>query len=119
MPSGPPSSSAGPSRYTAYVTPNIQESDQTFPLPRDGYIPSASPFLTFHDQAQPLPSLDFPPAHWEAAFRVFLETLGFRETLTGLNMDILTMNPEWERQVLPGAIKEISESLNKVCCSGR
>lgn len=51
----------------------------------------------------PTPELELPP-HWDVALTAFLKRAGLTQALSGFKLDILTMNPDWERVEIPKAL---------------
>ena len=56
------------------------------------------------------------PRHWDAALKTFFLAVGLSQCLAGLEADILVMNPEWERKVVPEALCDLQSSIS-VCPS--
>lgn len=54
------------------------------------------------------------PRHWDAALKAFCLAVGLSQCLAGLEADILVMNPDWERRVVPEALRDFHSSIS-VC----
>ena len=54
------------------------------------------------------------PRHWDAALKAFFLAVGFSQCLAGLEADILVMNPDWERKVVPDALRDLQSGIS-VC----
>jgi hypothetical protein len=54
------------------------------------------------------------PRHWDAALKAFFVAVGLSQCLAGLEADILVMNPDWERKVVPDALRDLQSSIS-VC----
>ena len=54
------------------------------------------------------------PRYWDAALKAFCLAVGLSQCLAGLEADILVMNPDWEKKVLPEALRELHSSIS-VC----
>jgi hypothetical protein len=54
------------------------------------------------------------PRHWDAALKTFFLAVGLSQCLAGLEADILVMNPDWERKVVPNALLDLQSSVS-VC----
>jgi hypothetical protein len=54
------------------------------------------------------------PRHWDAALKLFFLAVGLSQCLAGLEADILVMNPDWERKVVPEALRDLQASIS-VC----
>jgi hypothetical protein len=60
------------------------------------------------------------PRHWDAALKTFFLSVGLSQSLAGLEADILVMNPDWERKVVPEALSDLQSSISvcpKLCLS--
>lgn len=91
------SSPARPSAHTSTQKPSTKRKAR----PR---TPSPSP-----------PPKDFP-RHWDAALKAFFLAMGLSQCLAGLATDILVINPDWERKVVPGALRDLQSSIS-VCAT--
>ncbi|KAI0829824.1 hypothetical protein BC628DRAFT_1358907 [Trametes gibbosa] len=63
----------------------------------------------------PLPSA--PPKYhkdWDAVIKAFLSVIGFSQTLSGFEADMLVLNPEHERKKIPSALGELMKDLMKL-----
>jgi hypothetical protein len=56
------------------------------------------------------------PRHWDAALKTFFLAVGLSQCLAGLEADILVMNPDWEKNVVPEALRDLQSSIS-VCPS--
>ena len=54
------------------------------------------------------------PRYWDAALKAFCLAVGLSQCLAGLEADILVMNPDWEKKVVPEALRELHSSIS-VC----
>ena len=59
------------------------------------------------------PPKDFP-RHWDVALKAFFLAVGLSQCLAGLEADILVMNPDWERKVVPEALGDLQSNIS-VC----
>ncbi|KAF8210674.1 hypothetical protein K438DRAFT_1810136 [Mycena galopus ATCC 62051] len=74
-------------------------------------------------QPQTVPSLPPPPPprpptppppkyrHWDRIIKEFLARLGLKQALTGLEADILVMNPDFERASVPNALVDLLQGI--------
>ncbi len=62
----------------------------------------------------PSPPPNELPRHWDAALKAFFLAVGLSQCLAGLEADILVMNPDWERKVVPDALRDLQSSIS-VC----
>ncbi|KAK7473100.1 hypothetical protein VKT23_001200 [Stygiomarasmius scandens] len=64
------------------------------------------------------PSLPPPPSpyveHWDTAVKVFLEKLGLTQALRGFELDMLTMNEEHERTIVPDALDKLVKNIEEL-----
>ena len=90
-----------------YTPTQFQPSIQPTPAP---HPPQPKPAI----QPSPSPSPPPPelPRHWDTALKHFLTRLGLTQTLRGFELDMLVMNPDHERSVVPGAIKDLLQNLS-------
>ena len=63
--------------------------------------------------AQPslAPSATDNPREWSAVIRDFLSAAGLAQAVHGFDADMVMMNPSFERDVLPGALDDLLDSL--------
>ena len=54
------------------------------------------------------------PRHWDAALKAFFLAVGLSQCLAGLEADIIVMNPDWERKVVPDSLRDLQSSIS-VC----
>jgi hypothetical protein len=59
----------------------------------------------------PSPSSKEFPRHWDAALKAFFLAVGLSQCLAGLDADILVMNPDWEKKVVPEALRDLQASI--------
>ena len=57
------------------------------------------------------------PRDWDAALKAFFLAVGLSQCLAGLEADILVMNPDWEKKVVPEALRDLQSSIS-VCLTG-
>jgi hypothetical protein len=64
----------------------------------------------------PTPSPSPPPPesyrHWDEVIVSFLTKLGLTQAAAGFEADILVMNPEWEQNKVPAALKELCMNIS-------
>ena len=58
------------------------------------------------------------PRHWDAALKAFFLAVGLSQCLAGLEADILVMNPDWEKKIVPDALRDLQSSIS-VCLTGQ
>lgn len=63
--------------------------------------------------AQPSPALSGTdnPKEWNAVIRDFLSAAGLTQAARGFDADMVIMNPGFERDVVPGALNDLLDSL--------
>lgn len=91
-----------PSAYT-WSIPGYQPP----PIPTTGYMQQRKP-------PTPTPSPSPPPEiylHWDEALKAFLTRIGFSQALRGFEADMLVMNPKFEADTVPSAIKNLTTNL--------
>ncbi|KAI6166048.1 hypothetical protein EDD17DRAFT_1550402 [Pisolithus thermaeus] len=49
--------------------------------------------------------------HWDEVIRAFLKKVGLSQALKGFEDDMVVMNEDWERKVVPGAIGELVRDM--------
>ncbi|KAI6121819.1 hypothetical protein F5141DRAFT_1092528 [Pisolithus sp. B1] len=49
--------------------------------------------------------------HWDEVIRAFLKKVGLSQALKGFEDDMIVMNEDWERKVVPGAIGELVRDM--------
>ncbi|KAI9507908.1 hypothetical protein F5148DRAFT_1200983 [Russula earlei] len=54
------------------------------------------------------------PRHWDAALKAFFLAVGLSQCLAGLEADILVMNPDWERKVVPTALSNLQSDISRL-----
>ena len=63
----------------------------------------------------PTPTPSPPPPefhrHWDSVIVSFLSSLGLSQALRGFENDMLVVNEDWERQMVPKAIGELMKDL--------
>jgi hypothetical protein len=84
--------------------PSAQLPRQKAPAKRKARSPTPSPSP---------PPKEFP-RHWDAALKAFFLAVGLSQSLAGLEADILVMNPDWERKVVPEALGDLQSNIS-VC----
>jgi len=57
------------------------------------------------------PSAADNPREWNAVIRDFLSAAGLTQTVRGFDADVVAMNPDFERDVVPGALDDLVDSL--------
>ena len=87
-------------------------------LPAQG---SSSPCLSVKKEARlRSPSPSPPPKEFlrylDAALKTLFPAVGFSQCLAGLEVDILVMNPDWEKRVVPEGLHDLQSSI-LVCLS--
>ena len=68
-------------------------------------------------QSSPAPSASDKPREWHAVIRDFLSAAGLTQALRGFDADMVMMNPGFERNVVPGALDGLLDSLVVSCAS--
>ncbi|KAK0201591.1 hypothetical protein DFS33DRAFT_1276458 [Desarmillaria ectypa] len=48
---------------------------------------------------------------WDSALKMFLQEMGLTQALRGFELDMLVLNPAWERQTVPGALESLIENI--------
>ncbi|KAK0244449.1 hypothetical protein EDD85DRAFT_199969 [Armillaria nabsnona] len=48
---------------------------------------------------------------WDSALRIFFKELGLIQALRGFELDMLVLNPAWERETVPGALERFIENI--------
>ncbi|KAK0487185.1 hypothetical protein IW261DRAFT_1558176 [Armillaria novae-zelandiae] len=48
---------------------------------------------------------------WDSALKIFFKELGLVQALRGLELDMLVLNPAWERETVPGALERFVENI--------
>ncbi len=51
---------------------------------------------------------------WDCALKIFLNDMGLVQALRGFELDMLVLNPGWERETVPSALERFIENI-KVC----
>ncbi|KAI5823660.1 hypothetical protein K523DRAFT_316633 [Schizophyllum commune Tattone D] len=51
------------------------------------------------------------PRHWDEVLMDFFKAVGFTQTRKGFEMDVLVMNPEWEKKRVAGALQRLVQGL--------
>ena len=61
----------------------------------------------------PTPPLPDPETfkHWDEVIKKFLARTKMCQTLKGLESDMLVLSPDWERETIPEALKEMVQGL--------
>ncbi|KAI6157917.1 hypothetical protein BKA82DRAFT_996192 [Pisolithus tinctorius] len=49
--------------------------------------------------------------HWDEVIRAFLKNVGLNQALKGFEDDMVVMNEDWERKVVPGAIGDLVRDM--------
>jgi len=49
--------------------------------------------------------------HWDEVIKKFLTKTKMNQTLRGLESDMLVLNPDWEQETIPEALKEMVQGL--------
>lgn len=49
--------------------------------------------------------------HWDEVIKNFLARTKMSQTLKGLESDMLVLNPDWEQEIIPEALKEMVQGL--------
>ncbi|KAI0633221.1 hypothetical protein C8Q77DRAFT_1157448 [Trametes polyzona] len=65
----------------------------------------------------PPPPRSPPPAYhkdWDVAIKSFLSAIGFSQAVKGFEADMVVLNPEFERKVVPGALQDLVKHLSKL-----
>ena len=57
------------------------------------------------------PSATDNPREWNAVIRDFLSATGLVQAVRGFDADMVIMNPSFERDVVPGALDDLLDSL--------
>ena len=95
-----------PTQFQQYQPPAQVSSSSRPPVKRKARVRSPSP--------SPAPK-EFP-RHWDAALKTFFLAVGLSQCLAGLEADILVMNPDWEKTVVPEALRDLQSTIS-VCLS--
>ncbi|KIK63738.1 hypothetical protein GYMLUDRAFT_40806 [Collybiopsis luxurians FD-317 M1] len=64
--------------------------------------------------SSPEPSPAEPCKNWDQALIIFLESVGLTRALRGLELDMLVLNSDWEKQNVPGALQELANNIQKI-----
>ncbi|PBK74609.1 hypothetical protein ARMSODRAFT_950611 [Armillaria solidipes] len=48
---------------------------------------------------------------WDSALKIFLQEMGLVQALRGFELDMLVLNPAWERETVPGALERLIENI--------
>lgn len=51
---------------------------------------------------------------WDKVIHSFLVRIGFHQAASGFTLDLLVMNPDWEKDVVPEALSELVQNIS-VC----
>lgn len=78
--------------------------------------PTGKPKVVQEDPREVTPPLPDPETyrHWDDVVKTFLVRAKFMQTLKGFEHDMLVLNPQWEQEVVPDALKEMLRGL-QVC----
>ena len=71
--------------------------------------PESSPIAS--TQPSLAPSVTDNPREWSAVIRDFLSAAGLAQAVRGFDADMVMINPNFERDVLPGALDSLLDSL--------
>lgn len=115
---------SNPSRHTGELNPPQYISDIQAAIPSSldisntfahgTTLPNGPHFAIPNSMVTTVP----PPhhqAHWDTVVVNFLREAGLTQALRGFESDMIVMNPDWERDNIPGALKRLVEGL--VCVS--
>lgn len=74
------------------------------------YTPPARPRTKLQPKLRtPTPEATY--RHWDEVIRAFLRKVGLSQALKGFEDDMVVMNEDWERKVVPGAIGELVRDM--------
>ncbi|KIK27580.1 hypothetical protein PISMIDRAFT_161936 [Pisolithus microcarpus 441] len=74
------------------------------------YTPPARPRTKLQPKLRtPTPEPTY--RHWDEVIRAFLRKVGLSQALKGFEDDMVVMNEDWERKVVPGAIGELVRDM--------
>ncbi|KAK0438334.1 uncharacterized protein EV420DRAFT_1736269 [Desarmillaria tabescens] len=48
---------------------------------------------------------------WDSALKIFFQEAGLTQALRGFELDMLVLNPAWERETVPGALERLIENI--------
>ncbi|CAA7260624.1 unnamed protein product [Cyclocybe aegerita] len=104
----PPSQSQPYNPYTHLVQP----AHTSTPTTNATSTPSASRAL----DPSPIPPLPEPETykHWDEVIGKFLRRTRMNQAVKGLRADILVLNPDWEQQTVPDALRELANGLQTI-----
>ncbi|PPQ79068.1 hypothetical protein CVT24_012729 [Panaeolus cyanescens] len=101
--------SSQPHVYTTPKSTAITPVTNTYSIPTTANIKSPSP-------KSPTPP---PPApetynHWDDVIKKFLDRAGMVQASKGLEKDMLVLNPIFEQDIIPNALRELSRDLQDI-----
>jgi len=120
-----------PYQYYGYPTTNTAINSVAYPAPGSAislstphvYEPpikanphssnraNAKPVLTSARSPTPPPPDPETFRHWDEVIKKFLVSTKMNQTLKGLESDMLVLNPDWEQEAIPEALKEMVQGL--------
>ena len=62
-------------------------------------------------QPSPVPHAPDNPLEWNAVIKDFLSAAGLTQAVRGFDADMVIMNPGFERDIVPGALEDLLDSL--------
>jgi hypothetical protein len=101
-----------PTQFRQYQPPNHTYSPAPLSAPH-AQLPKPSTKRKVRTRTtSPSPPPKEFPRHWDAALKAFFLAVGLSQSLAGLEADILVMNPDWERKVVPDALGHLQSTIS-------
>ncbi|KAF8971205.1 hypothetical protein BDZ97DRAFT_1788284 [Flammula alnicola] len=97
----------------AYMQAPLPENASSFMKTNAGAVAKAPPVRASSPTPPPLPEPE-TFKDWDRVIKEFLVRTKMTQTLKGLENDMLVLNPEWEQQTVPEALKEMVVGLQKI-----
>lgn len=91
------------SSYTQYQPQSI--SQNLTPPQQNSAVPISQ------EPKSPTPPTSDAYRHWDEMIKSFLTRIGLTQAFRGFESDLLVMNPDWERKVVPDALEALRRNL--------
>ena len=118
---------AGPVTYSAAASDYQQHventSTTTSSFSATGYVGNttlqdpASQLVETGQNAGANTSIPTSRKYWDTALATFLQEAGLTQALRGLELDVIVLNPGWEKDRIQAALKKLVEGLVSRDCS--
>lgn len=111
---------AAASDYQQHIT---NTSTATSPFSTNGYAGhttlqgTASQLVETRQDAGANTSIPTSRKYWDTALATFLEEAGLTQALRGFELDMIILNPDWEKDRIPAALKKLAEGLVSRDCA--